>query len=226
MALSLLYKNAKYAQSQINMAVQGANIGSNLITFDTMVSEEHKYSARVTYYPIERGTIISDHIFKQPEIVILSGLITDTPLNIFATFNRSVAAFNTLVQIYERRQIVDIVTGIKVYRNMAITSLDVPRTVKTGQTLTFNIELQKIVYDDEIQNYASQNNVFGGVMDNTPRNIVAENTNIPILQNDPPFSLKDQATTATNVGVQSLLTVPRAILPNVLVNLAAIAGVL
>lgn len=226
MVLSLIYgANRKYAQSQINMAVEGPTLGANLITFDTMVAEEHKFTSRVTYYPIERGTIVSDHIFNQPEMVMLSGLITDTPLNIFAAFNRSVAAFNTLIQIYERRQIVDVVTGIKVYRNMAITSLDVPRTVKTGQTLTFNIQLQKIRYDDEIQLAVSQGNVFGGVIDSTPRNIVAENTNIPFIQNDPPFSLKDQATSATNVGVQSLASIPAAVLPNVLFNLASIAGV-
>lgn len=226
MVLSLIYgANRKYAQSQINMVAEGPTIGTNLITFDTMVAEEHKFTSRVTYYPIERGTIVSDHIFNQPETVVLSGLITDTPLNIFAQFNRSVAAFNTLIQIFERRQIVDIVTGIKVYRNMAITSLDVPRTVKTGQTLTFHIQLQKVRYDDEIQNFASQGNVFGGVLDNTPRTIVAENTNIPFIQNDPPFSLKDQATSATNVGVQSLASIPAAVQPNVLLNLASIAGV-
>ena len=213
MVLSLIY-GKKYAQSKVG-----------LVTFDTMVSEEHRFTSRVTYFPVESGTIVSDHIINQPDVVILSGLITDTPLNIFAPFNRSVAAFNALIQIHERRQIVDVVTGIKIYRNMAITSLDVPRTVKTGQTLTFNIELQRIIFDDTIQVTSSQGNVFGGVLDNTPRDIVAENTNIPILQNDPPFSLRDQASTATNVGVQSLASVPNAILPNVLLNLGAIAGV-
>jgi hypothetical protein len=221
MVLSLIYGKQKYAQSSINQA----NDGPALITFDTMVSEEHRFSSRVTYYPIESGTIISDHIINQPDIVILSGLITDTPLNLLAPFNRSISAFNSLILLHERRQIVDIVTGIKIYRNMAITSIDVPRTIRTGQTLTFNIELQRIVFDDTIEVYSSQGNVFGGVQDNTPRSIVAENTNIPIIQNDPPFSLKDQATTATNYGVQSLATVPTAILPNVLTNLLSIAGV-
>lgn len=221
MVLSLIYGKQKYAQSSINLS----NDGPAIITFDTMVSEEHKFSSRVTYFPIESGTIVSDHIINLPDVVILSGLITDTPLNIFAPFNRSIAAFNTLIQLHERRQIVDIVTGIKIYRNMAITSIDVPRTIKTGQTLTFNIELQRIIFDDTIQVYNSQDNVFGGVQDNTPRAIVAENTNFPIIQNDPPYSLKDQASTSTNYGVQSLASVPVAVLPNVLLNLSAIAGV-
>ena len=215
MALSLIFGRQKYAQSQINFPVTGIN----LITFDTMVSEEHKFSSRVTYYPVESGTIVSDHILNQPDVVILSGLITDTPLSLFAPFNRSVAAFNTLILLHQRRAVVDIVTGIKVYKNMAITSIDVPRTVKTGQTLTFNIQLQKIVFDDTIQVLRDRRNVFAGIEDVTPRAIVAENTNIPFIQNDPPFSLKDQASTAINVGVQSLLSVPRAIISNVTANL-------
>src|SRR5579864_2596637 len=135
MVLSLIY-GRKYAQSKVG-----------IVTFDTMVQEEHRFSSRVTYFPVERGTIVSDHIINQPDIVHLSGLVSDTPLTIFAPFNRSIAAFNALLEIHRRREIIDVVTGIKLYRNMAIISLDVPRTVKTGQTLTFNIELQRIIFD-------------------------------------------------------------------------------
>lgn len=213
MVLSLIY-GRKYAQSKVGV-----------VTFDTMVTEEHRFTSRVTYFPVENGTIVSDHIINQPDVVILSGLVTDTPLNIFAPFNRSIAAFNALLQIHERREIINVVTGIKIYRNMAITSLDVPRTVKTGQTLTFNIELQRIIFDDTIQVLSDVGNVFGGVQDNTPRTIVAENTNIPFIQNDPAYSLKDQASTLIYVGVQSLDTIPSAIIPNVLQNLSLIAGV-
>lgn len=213
MALSLIYGHKKYAQGQVG-----------IVTFDTIVAEEHKYSSRVTYFPVETGTIVSDHILNQPDIVILSGLVSDTPLNILAQFNRSVAAFNSLIEIHQRRQVVDVVTGIKIYKNMAITSLDVPRTIKTGQTLTFNIQLQKIIYDDEIQNLLDNQNVFGGVIDNTSREIVAENDNIPFLKNDPQFSLKDQATTESNQGVQGLSQIPNSILPNVLANLSLIRG--
>ena len=212
MPLSLIF-GRKYAQSSVGT-----------VTFDTMVTEEHKFSSRVTSYPVETGTIVSDHILKLPDVVILQGLVTDTPLNIFATFDRSVAAFNTLIQIHNERIVVNVVTGIKIYPNMAITTLDVPRTMKTGQTLTFNITLQRIIYDDDIQLSLNQENVFAGKLDNTPRAIVAENTNYPIIQYDPPFSLKDQASSQVSVGVQSLNVIPPSVLPNVLTNIAAIAG--
>jgi hypothetical protein len=208
MVLSLLY-GKKYPKGQIQ-----SQFGS--VTFDTIVTEEHRYSSRVTHYPVEFGTVISDHIVKEPDVVVLSGVISDTPLNILAPFNRSVAAFNQLVELQARRVVVDVVTGIKVYTNMAIVLLDVPRTIKTGQTLTFNIELQKVIFDDTVQVELNAGNIFEGIQDNTPRAIVAENTNIPYVQNDPPYSLKDQASSLVNVGVQSLATVPTAMLPQVI----------
>ena len=219
MVLSLIY-GKKYAQSSINFA----NDGPAIVTFDTMVTEEHRVSSRVTYYPVERGTIVSDHIINEPDTIILSGLVTDTPLNLFAPFNRSIAAFNALLQIHERRELIDVVTGIKIYRNMAITSLDVPRNMKTGQTLTFNIELQRIIFVDNVVTLFDQDNVFAGVQDVTTRRQVADNTNIPFIQSDPPFSLKDQSETQVNVGIQSLNSIPTAILPNVLINALAIQG--
>ena len=86
MVLSLIF-GRKYAQSKVGT-----------VSFDTMVTEEHRYSSRVTYYPVENGTIVSDHIINQPDVVVLSGLVTDTPLTILAPYNRSVAAFNQLIE--------------------------------------------------------------------------------------------------------------------------------
>ena len=210
MVLSLIY-GRKYAQSKVGT-----------VSFDTMVTEEHRYTSRVTNYPVENGTIVSDHIINQPDVVVLSGLVTDTPLSILAPYNRSVAAFNALIEIHRKREVVTVVTGIKVYYDMAIVTLDVPRTVKTGQTLTFNIELQKINYINNIDAFLNQPNVFQGVENNTPIQNVADNSQIPILRNDPPFSLKDQAASPVSFGIQNLARIPTSILPNVLTNATAI----
>lgn len=220
MVLSLLY-GKKYPKSSVQ-----SSFGS--VTFDTVTIEEHRYVAHATAYPVEVGQgqiIISDHILKEPERVSISGIISDTPLNIFSTFNRSVAAFNQLVEIFNRRLAITLVTGIKVYTNMAIVLLDVPRNIKTGQTLTFNIEFQKIILDDTVQVELNAGNIFEGVVDNTPRAIIKDNAQVPLLQNDPPFSLKDQAESKVNVGVQSLATVPAAILPQVVQSAQVFRGI-
>lgn len=213
MALSILY-GRKYPKAKVGTVVM-----------DTTITEDHRYSSRVTHYPVENGTIVSDHIINEPDVVVLSGIVSDTPLNILSSFNRSVDAFNRLVEIHRRREVITVVTGIKVYPNMAITMLDVPRTIKTGQSLTFNIELQSINFDTTVRLQLNQGNPLDGVKDVTPSSIVADNTNYPILQYDPPFSLKDQASSAVDVGVQSLQTIPSPILPNVLLNKNFILGV-
>lgn len=218
MVLTVLYGNKhKYEKGQVI-----SKFGS--VTFDTVLTENHKYTCRVTHYPVETGTLVSDHIVREPEIVQLSGMVSDTPLNILASFNRSVDAFNQLVEIQARRLVIKLVTGIKVYENMAISVLDVPRNMKTGQTLTFNIEFQKINYVDTVQIQNNIGNVFEGVQNNTPRAIVAENDAIPFIQNDPAYSLKDQAESQVSVGVQSLASVPTAMIPQVLSTASVFKG--
>ena len=80
MVLSLLF-GKKYPSPKI---------GS--IDLDVTIREEHRFASRVTNYPVEDGTIVSDHIINEPDIVVLVGLVTDTPLSIFAPFNRSIDA--------------------------------------------------------------------------------------------------------------------------------------
>ena len=70
-----------------------------------------------------------------------------------------------------------------------------------------------------------QGNVFGGVQNKIPRDIVASNANYPLIQNDPVNSLKDQASSGINVGVQSLIPVQPTIIPNVLASKKLILGV-
>ena len=197
-------------------------IGS--ITFDNTISEEYKFSSNVTSYPVERGTVVSDHIMNMPDTIILTGLVTDTPLSVFATFNRSISVFNSLIDLHERREVVTVQTGLKRYDNMAITSIDVPRTVKTGQTLTFTIELQKIVFSDLVNVARDPFNLQAGFQSIRSNEIIASNTQYPLLQFDSPTGLKDQASTTNSVGVQTLQAIPLAAIGGLFANRKLILG--
>lgn len=203
MALSLLF-GKRYEKGQV---------GS--IELDVTLRESHKYSSRATTYPIEDGSILSDHIIRDPVIVVLEGVVTDTPISVLSTFNRSVDAFNRLVELHTNREVVTVVTGLKKYDSMTITQLNVPREIRTGQSLTFNIELQEIVVDTTVRLEIDQDNVFGGVQSKIPRQIVSSGDDIPLIQLDPTDSLKDQATSGTDIGLQSLLPIPDEILTRV-----------
>jgi len=212
MALSLLF-GKKYKKGKV---------GS--VELDVTMREDHRYSSRVTNYPVEDGSSLSDHIINEPPVVTLEGIVTDTPLAILTFFNRSVDAFNRLIEIHENRELVTVVTGIKVYQNMAITVLDIPRDLTTGQSLRFTIELQNVLLDTSVRLQINEENLFGGVQSKIPREIVSSGEDIPLIQNDPVDSLKDQATSGTDFGIQSLLTPPANILTKINVSLLLIKG--
>ena len=213
MALSLLY-GKKYKKGKV---------GS--VELDVTLREDHNYSSRVTTYPIEDGSILTDHIINDPTTLTLEGIITDTPLSILSLFNRSVDAFNRLIEIHEKKELVTVVTGIKTYPKMAITQLNIPRTISTGQSLKFTIELQNVLLDSSVRIEINEELLFGGVQSKIPREIVSTGDQIPLIQSDPKDSLKDQATSGIDIGIQSLLTPPPNILLQISESLSVIQGV-
>lgn len=212
MVLSLLF-GKKYAQTRISS-----------VFLDAVLDENYQYNARVTNYPVENGQIVSDHIINDPFTLSLSGVVSDTPLAILSPFNRSIDAFDRLIRVYENKERVTVITGIKVYTDMVMTSLSVPRNVFSGQSLTFNIELQRMILDSSVRYTLQQNNPFSKAPDKIPREIVADANKYPYLQNDPNTSLKDQASSGVDVGIQDLLPIPNNILPNVNNIIRALQG--
>lgn len=192
MVLSLLF-GKKYEKG---------NVGG--VELDVTLRETHSYTSRVTNYPIEEGSTLSDHIINEPTIVVLEGTVTDTPLSILPFFNRSIDAFNRLIEIHQKRESITVVTGLKKYANMVITNLDIPRDIRTGQSLTFTIELKEIIIDTSVRFQQNEDNIFGNAQTKIPEEIVSDGDNIPFLNQDPPNSIKDQATSGIDVGIQSL----------------------
>jgi len=218
MVLSLIY-GKKYPKTKIGT-----------IELDATLLEEHSYSSKVTSFPVDRGVndgfeIVSDHIIKDPDRLTIQGVVSDTPLNILSQFNRSIDAFNSLVRLHETREVISVVTGLKVYTQMVITNLTIPRNLRTGQSLTFNIELQRILFDTSVRLELDRGTPFGGVQDKIPSEIVASNEDIPILMFDPEGSLKDQASSGIDIGQQSLDSVPTASIAKVTSGVLNILGV-
>lgn len=196
MVLSILF-GKKYLKSRVAS-----------VELDVTIREDHSYNSRVTTYPVEDGFVLSDHIINDPIRLVLEGIVTDTPIGIIFGSTRSIAAFNQLIEIYRRRELVTVITGLKQYPKMAITSLNVPRDIRTGQSLTFSIELQEVILDTSVRSEINEQNLFGGVQSKINRDEVSTGENIPLIQNDPTNSLKDQATSGIDYGIQGLQTPP------------------
>ena len=120
---------------------RGNRIGS--LSIECTLSETHSATSRITNQPVEEGSTISDHIVNDPEKVNITGFISDTPLDASYS-NYSQLAFDTLYQIRDTRNTISVVTNYRVYQDMVITNISVPRTQRSGQSIEFSVELTKI----------------------------------------------------------------------------------
>lgn len=164
--LSLLYKIAP------------TSIGS--IELDAAISISHRAEVEVTQHPVEKGADIADHLRPKPEIVTIEGVVSNTPINVtqqtravefvgtgfraeFQTTAREEQPFGVpgyaeeayakLRDIKDNRELVTIVTPLKTYENMALTSLEIPQDAKTGDSLRFTATFQNVrVVENKVTN--------------------------------------------------------------------------
>lgn len=139
------------------------------LVLDATISETHDFGNEVTSFPVETGADISDHIKRESERITLEGFVTDTPVKYLGGLigkslkitddERVKTAFEELMAIagYDypdqvatktaapnTAKVVDIVTGLRVYSNMIMTRLSIPRGARTGTTLQFTAEFTRI----------------------------------------------------------------------------------
>lgn len=193
-----------------------------IIELDATISENHDYTATVTQFPVENGTVISDHIFNQPVRLSLECLISDSPLsnsgnplvtaaNTLSSFfsvnsgpTRTTSVFDDLMRLYQKREIFRVDTGLRIYNNMAITSLSVPRTSNTGQSLIFRMEMIQVRFAQTIDISYQTVRLIQGQTPPIIREQIGDNGNYPLFSFDPPESFKDQAQSFIDVGTQTL----------------------
>lgn len=130
-----------------------------VVQFDASVSEGHGKEAEVPDHPVEVGADISDHIRRKPETLNVNGIVTNHPIVFLASLNapspklgelaptedRVEAAYSELRRVMDAGELVDAVTTLREYRNMAITSLQVQRDAANGNVLNAQLSLREII---------------------------------------------------------------------------------
>lgn len=125
---------------------------------DAALTEGHKYSAQLTKYPVESGSQIADNVTKDPTVVTIEGIVSDTPLgnalqarqsaqsNPDATFEflPSDEALAVLERIYDDEEPVTVETSLKRYENMVLIDLDIPVDGETGDALRFTATFEQV----------------------------------------------------------------------------------
>jgi hypothetical protein len=128
--------------------------GTVALELDAIITETPEYVSTPTKNQVETGADVTDHVALEPEKVTVEGIITNTPVNILKTVgglltgelfsDPSSRAFEFIKKLYDDREPFDFVGTLKVYKNMVITSLKIPREPKTGRALSFTMTLEQI----------------------------------------------------------------------------------
>lgn len=121
-------------------------------TIDASISEDHSFDSDVTDFPVEQGANITDNVRPKPIVITIEGIVSDTPLGAIAdirhgddTFTPSNEALAVLEGIRAARQPVTIQTTLRVFENMLMSGLSIPRDPQTGAALRFSATFTEVI---------------------------------------------------------------------------------
>ena len=136
------------------------------IELDASISETHSSTVDVTEHPVESGFNVSDHARPAPESIQIEAFVSNTPFSIDSPHagdytspvgitygwqslsrgepDRADIAYSALRDLKDLGAIITVVTALRTYEDMIITSLTVPRDADTGNGLRFSISLKQV----------------------------------------------------------------------------------
>ena len=122
---------------------QNRNYGVGIIIFDLILSESHTMNNIVTRYNVEDGSDISDHIQNDLESGSVSGLITNFSIYDGEIFNnKSQEAYDTIRDLWKKRELVDIYTIYQIYEQVAILNISISKD-SPGESLICDFSFQE-----------------------------------------------------------------------------------
>ncbi len=112
------------------------------------VSINHSIGMGSTEYPVETGSTLTDNAVAKRKRLSLRGWVADlTYLEGSNLPDHSTAAdvWQRILQLFEQRNLIEVVTRLGVYTDMLITSAATKDDVNTRRGLRFNLEATQIL---------------------------------------------------------------------------------
>ena len=115
---------------------------------DSYPSVEHRLELGTTEHPVESGATLTDHAVKRRERLRMEGWVSD----LLPAPGRDLEpdgatdTWNAIVELFENRTPVTIVTSLRVYRNMLIIRAVAPVNRRTGRALRFTIDFAEVIF--------------------------------------------------------------------------------
>lgn len=122
--------------------INARNIGG--FVADVTVEERHTDELRITDHPVERNAVISDHAFKLPKMLTITAGWSTSGFNALRDpfYVRNV--YEALLALQESRQLIEVVTGKRIYDNMLIQRLTTVTNERTENALMVVCDLREV----------------------------------------------------------------------------------
>ena len=124
------------------------NVLGNL-ELDASLEEGHEWTAEATSNPVEEGSPATDHVIENADKIRLRGVVSDSPMVLSSTVpdilgtlvgSRAQDAFDLLRAIIKKREPVTVYTKHRIYPDMVLTAVNIPRTPQDGEAIEFTAE--------------------------------------------------------------------------------------
>lgn len=119
------------------------------VPIDVILEEVHRSELEITRNPIEFGADVTDHAYVQPKRLTLRGAHASRPGAAGIIFgldgSRAAAAYGQLLMLQALREPFAVVTGLKVYSDMLIESIEATRDPERSSILDFRAELLQVI---------------------------------------------------------------------------------
>lgn len=103
---------------------------------DVIIEETHSDEMEITQHPVQQGAAISDHAYKKPMTLKMSVLFGKDDINI---------TYQKLLEMQDKAQLIDVITGKRSYKNMILKSLSVTTNKETNSILKVEAELVEVI---------------------------------------------------------------------------------
>lgn len=116
------------------------------LAFDAATDIRHEFSSKVTSYPVEDKSTVSDHVVNENPRFTVSGVFSDATLEILSIPNnyKQAEVYRMLLKMRDDRKVVSLLTPLDVYSDLIVTNISVPRSTGQGDALFVDIEFEKI----------------------------------------------------------------------------------
>ncbi len=116
------------------------------LAFDAATDIGHNFPSKVTSYPVEDRSTVSDHIVNENPRFTVSGVFSDATLEIpfIPNHYKQSEVYRMLLKIRDDRKIVTLLTPLDTYSELVVTNISLPRSTGKGGALFVDLEFEKI----------------------------------------------------------------------------------